>query len=69
MNEMYQRRQFVDADQFEEDELDYELVICLESAALRKNIATRRNILRANLQAELADVLFPWAVNVELEEK
>jgi hypothetical protein len=70
MDEMYQRQQFVDADQLEEDELDYELVIRLESAALRKNIATRRNILRANLRAELADVvLFPWAVNLDLEEE
>jgi hypothetical protein len=62
MNEMFQRQQFVDADQLEEDELDYELV--------RKNIETRRNILRANLRAELADVvLFPWAVNFDLEEE
>jgi hypothetical protein len=68
MFEMYDNRQFVDAEYLDEDELDYELVIRLERNALRKDVPEKRRIIRSNVRAEEADIhLFPVSVEFDLE--
>jgi hypothetical protein len=68
--DMYDKKQFVDADYLDEDELDYELIIRQEYDALRKDIPTKRHRVRVAVKAEEEDpCLFPHFVEGDLERE
>jgi hypothetical protein len=70
MFNIYRTERCIDPDFLEDDELNYELRIRQESGAQRKNVATRRLILRANVAAERKDPnLFPILTHFSLNEE